>query len=68
MSKVIRSGKPAASPTAWAPTTPVDGPDRMVRTGISAAAAKPMTPPFDWVRCGVAVIPRPASRGVRRSM
>ena len=64
MSKVMRSGKPASAPTAWAPTTPVDGPDSTVRTGMRAAVAKPMTPPFDWVRCGVAVMPSDSRRGL----
>ena len=53
MSKVIRSGKPASRPTSCAPTTPVDGPDSTVRTGNRAACSKPITPPFDCVRCGV---------------
>ena len=68
MSKVMRSSKPANRPIAWAPTTPVDGPERMVRTGISAAVAKPMTPPLDCVRCGVAVMPSASSRGLSRRM
>ena len=68
MSKVMRSAKPAAAPIAWAPTTPVEGPERMVRTGMSAAVEKPMTPPLDCVRCGVAVMPSASSRGLRRRM
>ncbi len=55
MSKVIRSAKPASRPTSCAPTTPVEGPDSTVRTGSRAACSKPITPPFDCVRCGVAV-------------
>ena len=54
MSKVMRLAKPAMRADACAATTPVLGPESTVRTGSRAAASKPITPPFDCVRCGVA--------------
>ena len=66
MSKVIRSGMPTIRPISCAATTPVEGPDRTVRTGSRAAASKPMTPPLLCVSCGVTVRPRSRSRAERR--
>ena len=62
------TGMPASLPMAWAPTTPVEGPERTVRTGRRAAASKPMTPPLDCVRCGAERTPRSLRRLAKRSM
>ena len=47
MSKPMRRGKPAAAPTARAPTTPAAGPDRIVCTAAALALAAEIDPPFD---------------------
>ena len=47
-------------------TTPVEGPESTVRTGRRAAMSKPMTPPLDCVRCGVALRPSSFKRSARR--
>ena len=62
MSKVMMSFAPARQAVICAPTTPVLGPDNTIRTGSRAAVSNPITPPFDWVRYGLAVTPSEASR------
>jgi len=47
MSKAMMRSKPLARALAAAPTTPPAGPDRTVRTGSRAAAAKEVIPPLD---------------------
>ncbi len=68
MSKVIRSGMPTMRPSSCAATTPVEGPERTVRTGSRAACSNPITPPLDCVRCGAAPTPRSERRPARRWM
>ncbi len=49
MSRVIKSGYPAATPVWNAPTTPPAGPLSTVLTGCSAAMRAVMLPPEDCI-------------------
>ena len=49
MSKVMRFLYPATRAARNAPTTPPDGPERIVRTGSSAAAVAEILPPEDCI-------------------
>src|SRR6476660_7155426 len=49
MSKVMMFAKPDAFADRSAPTTPPDGPERIVRTGSRAARSAEMLPPDDCI-------------------
>ena len=68
MSKVMRSGSPAARPIACAPTTPVDGPDSTVRTGIARRRGKADDAAVRLRQMRRAASPSASSRGPSRSM
>src|SRR5215831_17844833 len=51
ISTVIRSRRPAASPTILAPITPAAGPERKSRTDRSRAVAAEEIPPRDCMIC-----------------
>ncbi len=67
MSTEIRSGKPAASATSRAPTTPAAGPDRAVWTDCRRTTSAPTTPPLDFMIDSGAAMPRAVIRCSRRA-
>ncbi len=67
MSNVMMFGNPAADPRYAAPTTPVLGPERTVRTGKASAVGNGMMPPLLCVTCGTTWRPSSARLPRRRA-